>query len=105
LDKFRPSARTGVKIGAILDKIAEKEKIEIAGADLEALVFQDARIRKIDPIRYVNEIKKDSERVASLRRRALRGKTLDYLMVTACQDLKQDKAESEVRDGGSKVNP
>jgi trigger factor len=77
---FRPLAATRVKLGALLDKIAANEKIEVESADIENMVWQDVYAKGLDVDKYVGELKRDSIKLSDIRSRALRGKTLDLLI-------------------------
>ncbi|MDR0693263.1 MAG: trigger factor [Puniceicoccales bacterium] len=89
-DGFKPVATQRVKIGAILDKIAKDEKIEPLQGDIENMIWQDVYTRGLDVNKYVVELRRSNDKIIDLRRRTLRGKTLDHLMHMLCQDLKQE---------------
>jgi trigger factor len=90
LNGFKFVATQRVKIGAILDKIAKNEKIEPLQNDIENMIWQDVYTRKLDVNKYITELKKDNSKIIDLRRRTLRGKTLDHLMYMLCKDLKKE---------------
>ncbi|MDR2779035.1 MAG: trigger factor [Puniceicoccales bacterium] len=94
-NSFRPIATKRVKIGAILDKIAKDEKIELLRNDIENMLWQDVYTKKVDVNKYIIELRKDNNKTIDLRRRALRGKTLDHLMHMLCKDL----CEENTTDG------
>ncbi|MDR2629181.1 MAG: trigger factor, partial [Puniceicoccales bacterium] len=87
-DSFKPVAIQRVKIGAILDKIAKDEKIEPLQGDIENMIWQDVYTRGLDVNKYIVELRKNNDKIIDLRRRTLRGKTLDHLMHMLCKDLK-----------------
>jgi trigger factor len=87
-NSFKPVAAQRVKIGAILDKIAKDEKIEPLQGDIENMIWQDVYTRKLDVNKYIVELRKNNDKIVDLRRRTLRGKTLDHLMHMLCKDLK-----------------
>jgi trigger factor len=87
---FKPVAAQRVKIGAILDKIARDEKIEPLQGDIENMIWQDVYTRRLDVNKYIVELRKNNDKIIDLRRRTLRGKTLDHLMHMLCKDLKQE---------------
>jgi trigger factor len=90
LDECLPVAAQRAKIGAILEKIAKVEKIEIAVEDIENTLWQDIRSQRLDSNKYIGELKRDSGKVVDLRRRALHGKVLDRLMEGILRNLKHD---------------
>ncbi|MDR1401535.1 MAG: trigger factor [Puniceicoccales bacterium] len=86
LDSLRPTAETRVKLAVILDKIAEKENIKISHEDFENMVLHDIRAQKLDANKYIGELRRDSSKLSDLRKRILRGKTLDHLQSLVCKD-------------------
>jgi trigger factor len=91
---FKPVAVQRVKIGAILDKIARDEKIKPLQGDIENMIWQDVYTRGLDVNQYIIELRRDNDKIIDLRRRTLRGKTLDHLMYMLCKDLKQENSTS-----------
>ncbi|UPA28217.1 MAG: trigger factor [Verrucomicrobiota bacterium] len=69
------------KINFILEKIAELEKITLTNQELMQMVTQEAAMLRLSPDRFLNEIRNDRERIHDLQRRALFGKTLDFILV------------------------
>jgi trigger factor len=101
---FKPAAAKRVKIGAILDKIAKSEHIEITTEDVEAMIWQDVYAKKLDVNHYVTELKSSASKIADIRRRALHGKTLDRLMMILCEDLADEAARKKVDAEREKVD-
>ncbi|MDR2432259.1 MAG: trigger factor [Puniceicoccales bacterium] len=89
-NSFKPAATQRVKIGAILDKIAKDEKIEPLQGDIENMIWQDVYTRGLDVNKYIVELRRNNDKIIDLRRRTMRGKTLDHLMYMLCKDLKQE---------------
>ena len=79
-ESLKPAAATRVKVGAILDDIAKAENIKIDDKDIENTIWHDVYSHKLNPSQYVAEIRKDSRKIADIRRRTLRGKTLNHLL-------------------------
>jgi trigger factor len=90
-NSFKPTAMQRVKIGAVLDKIAKDEKIEPLQGDIENMIWQDVYTRGLDVNKYIVELRRNNDKAIDLRRRTLRGKTLDHLMHMLCKDLKQEE--------------
>ncbi|MDR1890986.1 MAG: trigger factor [Puniceicoccales bacterium] len=89
-DGLKPIAMQRVKIKAILDKIAKDEKIEPLQNDIEKMILQDVYTAGLDINKYIAELRRDNNKIIDLRRRTLRGKTLDHLMYMLCKDLRQE---------------
>lgn len=68
------------KVRLILEKIAEKEKIEITNEEMSKAVMQEAMMTRTQPEKLVNELKKDRGRVQALRENLLINKTLDLIV-------------------------
>ncbi len=68
-----------VKLGIILGRIAEQEKIQVTNEDLAQAATREALMRREDPGAYVQEISKDRTRMARLQRDVLHDKTLDLI--------------------------
>ena len=88
--ELKPMAIMRAKINIVLDKIAGEKKISLEGKDIEGMIWQDINSRHLNPGKYINEIKRNRELAIDINRRALRGKTLDVLMMACCEDLKSE---------------
>ncbi|MDR2720951.1 MAG: trigger factor [Puniceicoccales bacterium] len=86
-ESLLPIAKIRAKAGLLLDKIAEVEKVGISNKDIEAMILQDAALKRIGVDRYVREIKNDRSKLIDLRTRARRGKTLDFLISTNSKEM------------------
>ena len=74
-------SRDRAKINFILEKIAEQEAIKLTDKELNQMVFQEAMMLRTSPDRLIKELKGNRERILELQRRALFGKTLDFVLV------------------------
>ena len=68
-----------VKMGIILGRIAEKEKVQVTNEDLAQAATREALVRREEPGAYVQELSKDRARMARLQRDVLHDKTLDLI--------------------------
>jgi trigger factor len=93
-------AHDRAKVNFILEKIAEKEKIFITNDEMNQMIVQEASMLHISPDKLIAEIKDNMERLQELRRRAIFGKTLDFVLLS---NLKKDnsKEESDSEKGSS----
>jgi trigger factor len=85
-------ARDRARVNFVLEKIAEKENITITDAELNQMIIQEASMLRITPDRLVEEIKNNRERIQDLRRRAIFGKTLDFILLS---NLKRNDEEKD----------
>ncbi|MDR2435785.1 MAG: trigger factor [Puniceicoccales bacterium] len=90
-----PIAEIRAKAGLMLDKIAEVEKIEIGNGDIEAMILQDAALKRIGIDQYVREIKGDRSKLIDIRTRTRRGKALDFLVVTNSKEVAKTQESRE----------
>jgi trigger factor len=90
-----PAAETRAKAGLVLDKIAEMEKIKIDNKDIEAMIFQDISVKKVDASQYVRELQSDRDKLIDLRTRTLRGKALDFLVEINSKEMAKIKKSQE----------
>lgn len=74
-------SRDRAKINFILEKVAELEKITLNDQEMMQMVAQEAAMLRLSPDRFLKEIRNDRERIHDLQRRALFGKTLDFILV------------------------
>jgi trigger factor len=75
-------ARDRAKVNFILEKIAEQEKITLTEADLNQMIAQEASMLHMTPNQLIEEIKNNRERIQDLRRRAIFGKTIDFILLS-----------------------
>ncbi|MDR0590522.1 MAG: trigger factor [Puniceicoccales bacterium] len=80
-------AHDRAKVNFILEKIAQKENITVSEQEISQMIIQEAAARRISPDQLVAELRENSERNRDLHRRALFGKTLDFVLVS---NLKND---------------
>jgi trigger factor len=80
-------SRDRARVNFILEKIAEREKITITEAEVNQMIMQEASMLRTTPHQLVEEIKNNHERIQELQRRALFGKTLDFILIS---NLKKD---------------
>ena len=66
-----------------MGKIAEAEKIKVEQEDLSQLLYQQAMQTGVQIDKLVQELKKDQERLNSLRQSALFNKTIQFLVDNA----------------------
>ncbi|MDR1435297.1 MAG: trigger factor [Puniceicoccales bacterium] len=88
------------KVNFILEKIAEKEKISVTDNEMNQMILQEASMLRISPDQLIAEIRDNRERIQELRRRAVFGKTLDFVLLS---NLKEDnpKRESDLEEANS----
>ncbi|MDR3317596.1 MAG: trigger factor [Puniceicoccales bacterium] len=70
------------KVNFILEKIAEKENVVVNEKEIGQMIIQEASMLHMPPDQLISELKSNSERAQDLQRRALFGKTLDFVLVT-----------------------
>jgi trigger factor len=75
------------KVNFILEKIAQKENIALSERELNQMIIQEAAVRRVSPNQLIAELRENSERNRDLHRRALFGKTLDFVLLS---NLKKD---------------
>ncbi|MDR1303416.1 MAG: trigger factor [Puniceicoccales bacterium] len=80
-------ARDRAKVNFILEKIAQKENITVSEREIDQMIIQEAAVRRISSDQLIAELKENSERNRDLHRRALFGKTLDFVLLS---NLKKD---------------
>ncbi len=68
-----------VKIGIVLGRIAEKEKVQVSNEDLAQAATREAMSRRVDPQAYIKELTADSGRMSRLQRDVLHDKTIDLI--------------------------
>jgi len=68
-----------VKIGIILGRIAEKEKVQVSNEDLAQAATREAMSRRVDPQAYIKELTADRGRLSRLQRDVLHDKTIDLI--------------------------
>ncbi|MDR2737846.1 MAG: trigger factor [Puniceicoccales bacterium] len=101
LNSIRTVAEKRIRLGIVLDKIAANEHVELVSGDVENMIWKDVHANRINPNQYVNELRKDRNRIVDVRRRALHGKTLDHLMYKLCKDFAMEiQADSRVEGTG-----
>jgi len=83
VDQIDSTAKDRVKIDLIMGKIAEAEKIKVEQEDLSQLLYQQAMQTGVQIDKLVQELKKDQERLNSLRQSALFNKTIQFLVDNA----------------------
>ena len=83
MDKIESTAKERVKLDLILAKIAEAEKIQVEQEDLSQILYQQSMQTGIQIDQLVQELKKDQERLNSLRQSALFNKTIQFLIEKA----------------------
>ncbi|MDR1590731.1 MAG: trigger factor [Puniceicoccales bacterium] len=93
LEDTRELARDRAKINFILEKIAEKEKIALTEMEMQQMIVQEASMLRMAPEQLVSEIKNKQERIQDIRRRAIFGKTLDFVLSS---NLKQIEKTPEI---------
>ena len=98
-------SRDRAKVNFILEKIAENESVKLTDQDLNQMVLQEAMMLRMTPDQLVKEIKGNRERILELQRRALFGKTLDFVLVENLKRFpnyidaaKQDTVEPNVKE-------
>jgi trigger factor len=80
LEDTKELAHDRAKINFILEKIADAEKITLTEAEMHQMIAQEASLLRMTPDQLVTEIKSNRERIQDLRRRAIFGKTLDFIL-------------------------
>jgi FKBP-type peptidyl-prolyl cis-trans isomerase (trigger factor) len=70
------------RVNFILEKIAEREKITVTEEEMRQMIMQEASMLRVTPDQLIEKIKNDRERIQELRRRAVFGKTLDFVLVS-----------------------
>lgn len=87
-------AERDVKLQFILSKIAEKESIEVTQEDLQRGIMNMAVQRRQRPEEVVKELQNDRNRIQSLQRQILLGKTLDFVVNKATLTVSEGGVES-----------
>ena len=87
----RQTAESRVKLQLILSQIAEKEEIEVSDQDMTQFVMQQAYQSGQKPEQFVNELKKDQNRLRMAQQSVLFDKTLEFL----CDEAKVSDAEAK----------
>jgi hypothetical protein len=54
------------------------------------MIWQDVYTRGLNMNKYAVELRRNNDNIIDLRRRTMRGKTLDHLMYMLCKALKQE---------------
>ncbi|MEQ9823710.1 MAG: trigger factor [Puniceicoccaceae bacterium] len=80
MEQIESTARERVKLDLIIGKVAEAEKIQVEQQDLSTLLYQQAMQSGVPIDKLVQELKKDQERLNSLRQSALFNKTIQFLV-------------------------
>lgn len=70
------------KINFILEKISEKENIKVSEQEMSQMIMQEAMLLRVTPEQLVNELKGNRDRIEDLQRRAIFGKTLDFVLMS-----------------------
>ena len=83
LEQIETTAKARVKLDLIIGQIAKEEKIEISQEDLSQILYNQAMQTGMPIDKLVGELKKDQERLNSLRQSALFNKTLQFLVDNA----------------------
>jgi trigger factor len=83
MDQIEDTASQRAKVEIIIHRIAKEEKIEVTQEDLSQILYSQAMQTGIAIDKLVQEIKKDQERLNSLRQSALFNKTLQFLVEKA----------------------
>ncbi|MDR2372475.1 MAG: trigger factor [Puniceicoccales bacterium] len=78
----RELARDRAKVNFILEKIVKNEAITLTDTELNQMIVQEASTLRTTPAQLVEEIKNNRERVQDLRRRAIFGKTIDFILIS-----------------------
>jgi len=90
-EEARKAARTHAKTTIILEEIAKKEDIQVENQDLNMRIMQEAMMTGMKPQDFVNELKKDRQRVQEIRQNALVNKVLDFLHQESKVEHKEDQ--------------
>jgi trigger factor len=80
LEDTRELAQDRARVNFVLEKIAEKEQISCSEQDLSQMIMQEASMLRIAPDQLIAILKENRERAQDLQRRALFGKTLDFVL-------------------------
>lgn len=81
-DETKEVALDKAKINFILEKIAVRENIKVSDQEMSQMIIQEAMLLRITPEQLINEIKGNRDRIEDLQRRALFGKTLDFVLMS-----------------------
>ena len=76
----RKQAEGRVKLQLIIERVAEKEEIEVTDQDMSHFIFSQAYQSGQKPDQFVKELKKDQNRLRSAQRSVLFDKTLEFLV-------------------------
>lgn len=82
-----------IKLQMVLFAIAAEEKIEVQEEELKQIVWQQAMQSGMPIEKYLKEFQKDSSSLYTLRRNALLGKTLDFVVDAA--DVTEEEGAGE----------
>lgn len=95
-EQAHEAAEKRVQVEFIVDKVVDKEKIEITNEDLSQALMQEAIMTRTKPEELVNQVKKNRSYLQQLQRNALFNKTLDFLIEEAMVTYEEnaDKAVS-----------
>lgn len=83
MDQIESTAKERVKLDLVIGRVAKEEKLEVTQEDLSQLLYQQAMQTGMPIDKLVQELKKDQERLNSLRQSALFNKTLQFLVDNA----------------------
>lgn len=83
MDQIESTAKERVKLDLVIGRVAKEEKLEVTQEELSQLLYQQAMQSGIPIDKLVQELKKDQERLNSLRQSALFNKTLQFLVDNA----------------------
>jgi FKBP-type peptidyl-prolyl cis-trans isomerase (trigger factor) len=101
-DDTQELSRDRAKINFILEKIAEREKITVTEAEMNQMIIQEASMLRMEPNQLIEEIKNNRERIQDLQRRAVFGKTLDFILLS---NLKRNNSEENEISSKTEVSP
>ena len=83
------------KINFVLDKIAEIEKIQVTDQEMNQMIIQEASMLRTSPDKLIADLKGNRERIQDLQRRAIFGKTLDFILVSNLKSAENSEQNSE----------
>jgi trigger factor len=83
MDQIEDTANQRAKVEIIIHRIAKEEKLEVTQEDLSQILYTQAMQSGTPIDQLVQEIKKDQDRLNSLRQSALFNKTLQFLVEKA----------------------
>jgi FKBP-type peptidyl-prolyl cis-trans isomerase (trigger factor) len=89
-----------------LSKLPKKEKISITEKEMNQMIMQEAFMLHISPNQLVAEIKDNYERIQELKRRAIFGKALDFVLLSNLKEKNSEQESNLKKDNpGSKAPP